>query len=126
MLNTRQKTAKLGEDIAVEFLQHKGYKILKRNYRCRLGEIDIIAQKKGIICFIEVKMRSSLKRGLPQESIGDRKKHKLSKVALFYLKTYNLISHPARFDVVSILRDKGYRKISLIENAFNLSSCYAY
>ena len=117
---------KEGEKLAADFLKRQGYKILRLNYKTKLGEIDIIAQDKDTLCFIEVKTRQSDKFGLPQEAVSWRKQAKVSKTAIIYLKENKLLDKKARFDVVSALNsDKGF-EFNLIKNAFDLSENYAY
>ena len=115
-----------GEEAALRFLKASGYKIIARNYKSKLGEVDIIAKDKNCICFIEVKTRASLEKGLPQEAITKNKQHQITKAALSYLKENNLWDSPARFDVVSILKDDSQYKIELIQNAFELEAHYRY
>ncbi len=112
---------KLGEIIALRFLKKKGYKILEKNFSSPLGEIDIIAQDKEVICFIEVKTRGSTAFGLPEEGITSQKRKHLTRIAQFYLKRWGLTNKNCRFDVVSILINKSGRKpqIRLIQDAFN-------
>ncbi|MDP2939301.1 MAG: YraN family protein [Candidatus Omnitrophota bacterium] len=117
---------KSGEEIAILFLKQKGYKIIKTNYKSRLGEVDIIAWDKDFICFIEVKTRTSLEKGLPEESITKNKQHQITKAALSYLRENKLWDKPARFDVVSVLRNEEVNKIELIQNAFELEARYRY
>jgi len=114
--------AKIGEDMALEFLKNKDYKILERNFRTILGELDIIAKDKETICFIEVKTRTSDKFGLPQESVNRLKQRKMSQSAMIYLKDKNLLEKPARFDVVSILNPQQDAKIDLIQDAFEINA----
>lgn len=126
-MSTRSiELGKSGEGEALKFLKQKGYKILKRNYKSKLGEVDIIAKDKNCICFIEVKTRASLEKGLPQEAITKNKQHQITKAALSYLRENNLWDSPARFDVVSILKDDSQYKIELIQNAFDLEDRYRY
>ncbi|MBM3251376.1 MAG: YraN family protein [Candidatus Omnitrophica bacterium] len=116
-----------GEIQAAEFLKNNGYRILGRNFKTNLGEIDIIAKDKDCICFVEVKTRTSQDKGLPEESITKNKQHKLSQLALSYLKNKKLLDKSARFDVVSIFPDStGENKIEIIKNAFSLDSRYLY
>ncbi|MBI4972359.1 MAG: YraN family protein [Candidatus Omnitrophica bacterium] len=115
---------KSGEEIAAKFLADNGYKILQRNYRSRLGEIDIIAKDKDTLCFVEVKTRISDKQGLPVESIISFKQRRISKAALVFLKEKNLLNEKARFDVVSILYESGRPNIELIKDAFELEERY--
>ena len=120
------KLGKLGEGEAVKYLKVNGYKILERNYKTKLGELDIIAKDAKTICFVEVKTRSSKEKGLPIESITPLKQHKLSMLALSYLKLNNLLSKAARFDVVSVYQDNTQTDIQLIKNAFDLDRLYSY
>jgi len=117
---------KRGEEIAVSLLKDNGYKILLKNYKTKLGEIDIIASDKGTICFIEVKTRQSDRFGLPVEAISVFKQRQISKVALVFLKERNLLDKKARFDVVSILYSKDTPQLDLIKNAFELSNDFVY
>ena len=109
-----------GEQKAAEFLSAKGYQVLERNYKNRLGEIDLIALDKNVLCFIEVKTRRSLVYGCPYESVTRRKQVKISQVALAYLKhRFGRVDVLARFDVISITRDgPGQDRIEHITNAF--------
>ena len=111
-----------GEDMAVDFLQKKGYTILCRNYRCRSGEIDIVARKKKILCFIEVKTRRTRAYGTPQEAVTLRKQYKIGRVAQDFLQRHRLENWPARFDVVTVDFSTGEALIELIENAFELAA----
>lgn len=117
---------KKGEEAAVGLLKDNGYKILLKNYKTKLGEIDIIASDKGTICFIEVKTRQSDRFGLPTEAISDSKQRQISKVALMFLKEKNLLDKKARFDVVSILYSKDRPQLDLIKNAFELDNDFVY
>lgn len=106
-----------GEDIAVDFLKKKGYKIIQRNYKTPLGEADIIAKDNKTIVFIEVKARTSDAFGQPFEAVNHRKQEKLKKIALYYLK-HNKIELQVRFDVVSIISKNGKNEINHIIEAF--------
>lgn len=105
-----------GEKRAVKFLKNKGFKILKTNYQTRLGEIDIIAEDKGAIVFIEVKTRTSEDYGLPREAVDRRKQEKYYKTATFYLQREKKMDAPCRFDVVEVENEK----INHIFNAFGV------
>jgi putative endonuclease len=117
----KKEIGQKGENLAVEYLQKLGYKVLERNYRCKLGEVDIIALDNDTLVFIEVRTRSSLDFGLPQESINRRKRHQISKVALEYMIRRKLKNIPARFDVVAISLEPGKEKVDHIKDAFELS-----
>lgn len=114
----KQSLGRKGEDTAAKWLENNGYTILIRNYRCKVGEIDIIAKKGNTLVFVEVKTRSSTKYGLPQESVSWRKQNKIRQVALYYLKEYRPREMQYRFDVIAILELGGKQRIKIIENAF--------
>jgi len=123
----RISLGKQGEDLAVASLEERGYHILERNYRIKLGEIDIVARQDDTICFVEVKTRTTPASGHPGEAISRSKQHKLSKVALSYLKDHKLMNKRARFDVVSIITNAPQEKsIKIVQNAFELSRAYGY
>jgi putative endonuclease len=110
-----------GEVIAKKFLIKKGYKIIEVNYRCRIGEIDIIATNDNKICFVEVKTRNSLIYGRPFESVNYFKQNRIRKIAQYFLilnKQYQDLS--PRFDVISIYLSQEIKKpqIRFIQNAF--------
>jgi len=117
---------KSGEEQALIFLKNKGYKIIEANYKSKLGEVDIIAEDKDTICFIEVKTRTTKDMGLPEESITKKKMHQITKAALTFLRRNNLWERNARFDVVSVLSGASEEKIELIQNAFELEPRYRY
>ncbi len=117
---------KSGEELAVALLEESGYRILARNYKTKLGEIDIVAYDKDTICFVEVKTRHSDKHGLPQEAISGFKQRQISKTALIYLKKNHLLDKKARFDVVSIIYSENASKLDLIKDAFELDKDFVY
>ncbi|MFA5089874.1 MAG: YraN family protein [Candidatus Omnitrophota bacterium] len=125
-MHTRSLVGKIGEERAASFLEGKGYKVILKNYKNSLGEIDIIAQDKDTLCFIEVKARRSERFGSPKEGVSLFKQHKLSQVAVLFLKENDLLHKKARFDVVSVLDRPGGRHIELIRNAFELSRGFIY
>ncbi len=104
------------EKIAAGYLEENGYKILKTNYFCKAGEIDIIAKEGGYLCFIEVKYRNDEMSGYPEEAVDARKARRITRSALYYMSSNGLAEDtPCRFDVVAILGDK----ITLYKNAFD-------
>ncbi len=121
MATDRIQTGKLGEDIAIDYLEKEGYRIVERNYRCVFGEIDIVARDGKVLVFVEVRSRRSAKYGYPQESIGLNKRKKISKIALNYLKEKQLLGCHARFDVVAVKMLPECYKVELIKNAFDLA-----
>ena len=120
MLNQYQKYGQESETAAVKYLKKKGYKIIERNFKTTYGELDIIAKDKDTIAFIEVKARKNQNFGSPKESITYTKKKKLSKSALYYLKSSKQMNVKARFDVAIIksFTDLENPDIELIKNAF--------
>lgn len=116
----------LAEDKAEEFLKANGYKILHRNYRNKLGEVDIIAKDKDVFCFVEVKCRLGESFGKGFEAVTNKKQGQIAKVALSFLKENKLLDKSARFDVVSIDGSASAEKITLIKNAFELSERFTY
>ena len=107
-----------GEEAAVRYLRRKGYRILTRNFRNRLGEIDIVARHKGVLVFVEVKARRCLDYGHPKLAITPRKIRTLSLVALAYLKAHASPQTPARFDVVTVQDLADRTEIEIFTNAF--------
>jgi len=108
-----------GEKLAVRHLKRLGYRIVCRNYRSPLGEIDIIARHRGVLVFVEVKSRSTETFGSPKLALTPAKQRKLSQVAWHYLQQHNLTEASARFDVVTISRMQGSPHLEVIENAFD-------
>lgn len=114
MTNNRQ-TGTIGEDMAIQFLENNDYAIIERNYRCRIGEIDIIAENEGYLVFIEVKYRHSANKGNPFDSITLKKQSTIRKVAQYFMLCHNYDENmKCRFDAVGILNNE----ITLIKNAF--------
>lgn len=97
------------------FLEQQGYQILEYNYRCRTGEIDIIARDGAYLVFVEVKYRKNAGAGSPFEAVDARKQRVISKVASYYCLTHGVgETIPCRFDVAAVLGEE----IELIKNAF--------
>jgi putative endonuclease len=107
-----------GEDMAAAFLKKQGYKVLERNYRTPLGEIDLIGRHRGALVFIEVKTRRSSRFGSPQEAVHPAKQERLRHLAEYYLQQRGLGDVAVRFDVVGILWQEGKPQIEVIEGAF--------
>ena len=121
MTKARLALGKLGEDLALKKIKRLGYKCIARNYRCPLGEIDIIAKDKDCLVFIEIKTRKGKSLGYAKEAINARKKRQLSKVALAYMKANDCCDVKSRFDVVAINLYEGREQIEVIRNAFDLA-----
>ena len=126
MTDKRRALGERGENLAVARLKKLGYRILVRNYRIRLGEIDIIAEDKDTLVFVEVKARTGTSFGSPVEAITARKKRQLAKVAMQYISQHGLDNRPARFDVVSVVfqdsrgTGQGTGSVEIIRNAFEV------
>ena len=106
------------EAFVCEWLERHGYRILERNFRCRNGEIDIVAREGGYLVFIEVKYRSHGTNGLPEEAVDVRKQRVISRVALYYLCRHGYgESTPVRFDVAAVSGVTN-DSVTLYQNAF--------
>lgn len=101
-MNSRKEIGKAGEDIACEYLRGKGYEIIRRNFRCKQGEVDIVAQKGGVLCFIEVKTRTSNQYGYPEESVNFNKKRHIRDTAKYYIMKNDLSEVDFQFDVITV------------------------
>lgn len=111
-----------GEDLAVQYLIRQGYHIIQQNYRAPCGEVDIVAQDRDVLVFVEVKTRTGQGFGSPAEAVTYRKRQQISRTALFYLSQQRLLNEPARFDVVAVLlKQDAEPQIELIKNAFDLA-----
>lgn len=115
----RHRLGERGENVAEAFLRKHGYVILERNFRCPLGEIDLIALERGTIAFVEVKTRSGGSYGSPAAAIDRRKQIRLRRAAEIYLSRKRLHDRPARFDVVEVYWEQGQPSCDLIANAFD-------
>lgn len=101
--HTPQELGRKGEKAAARFLERKGYEILERNWTCFAGEADLIARIEDTLCFIEVKTRSQIQKGFPEEAVDARKRNRYERIAACYLKEYEGCDVRVRFDVISIL-----------------------
>ena len=121
MTKERIILGKIGEDLARQRLKDLGYRIIKANYVCALGEIDLIARDGEVLVFVEIKTRKKQSLGLAKEAVTKRKQVKLSKVALAYMKYNNLLGSKARFDVVAVGVSEGKKEIEIVKDAFELA-----
>ena len=113
-MNTR-KVGTEYENRATIYLEKLGYQILERNYRCRIGEIDLIAGHEGYLVFVEVKYRSNAAQGYALEAVNGRKQATIRRVARHYLMSHHLPEDtPCRFDAVGITGDE----IALVKDGF--------
>lgn len=112
-----------GEEEACRYLIQQGYRLIEKNYRNKIGEIDLIMKDREVICFIEVKTRTHLCYGAPWEAVHFSKQRKMVSLALSYVKfKFRTMSLPMRFDVVSVYKPLiGEVRIVHLKNAFDLS-----
>ena len=119
MGNERQTLGKQGEDLAAEYLQKKGYRILQRNFRCRRGELDLVALQGRTLVFVEVKTRRGLQFGEPREAVTQTKQQHLLQGAAYYCKLQGESGMEKRMDVVEVLFLEGKPYLRHTENAFS-------
>nr|WP_302596200.1 YraN family protein [uncultured Cellulosilyticum sp.] len=110
----KKAVGKAYEDLATAYLIDKGYSIVEKNYRCKLGEIDIIAKDYDMLVFIEVKYRKTVAFGSPGEAVTYYKKQRILRSAKWYLRQHYYSEINCRFDVIEILDEK----LSHVEAAF--------
>ncbi|WP_128101385.1 MULTISPECIES: YraN family protein [Paenibacillus] len=118
---TRQQKGKLGEQAACRWLQEHDYEIVAQNWRCRSGEIDIVATFEGLVIFVEVRSRSGAGRyGTPQESVDFRKVQQVRSTAAVYMQRSGELNRQIRFDVIAVMQDATGETVSIehIVNAF--------
>ena|SRR3989338_1412820 len=122
---TKLKDGKRAEDLAVSYLESIGYKIIEKNYKTKLGEIDIIGKESGCICFVEVRSANTKKFDFPEYSVTRKKQAKIARSALSYIKRHGIEDADCRFDVVAIENiNAGLPEIRLIKDAFELDGRY--
>jgi putative endonuclease len=119
LVNNKEKGA-AAEEAAAEYLSARGCRVLTRNYRTALGEIDLIAEQEDLLIFVEVRSRREISRGLPQETVNRAKQQKIRRVATQYLKHHQAMERFCRFDVVGILlgRQNQVESVEWIQDAF--------
>lgn len=115
----RHEIGKIGEKLATKYLEQNKYRIIKQNFRCKQGEIDIIAIdeqcKEQQIVFIEVKTRTSLEFGTPAEAVNKIKKQHIARTAKFFLYLNNIKGADIRFDTIEVLLSNNKYKINHIK-----------
>jgi putative endonuclease len=114
-----ETTVAVGADAearAVALLLDRGYRIVERNFRCRSGELDVIAFDGDVLCFVEVRSRANGDHGDAAEMVGRRKQSQVSRVALHFISLRNPVFHRSRFDVVAITGDR----VELIQDAWRV------
>lgn len=119
-MTVQQDTGNRIEDLAVEYLQNTGVIILHRNYNCKLGEIDLIAQDATTLVFIEVRYRKNNAFGTAAETVTEIKQQKIIRTAQFFLQTRSWAAQlPCRFDVIAMSQQNGGLNIEWIKDAFH-------
>ena len=104
MADERRQRGNRGEDAVARVLARRGYAVLERQYRCRWGEIDLIAwAPEGVLCFVEVKSRTGARFAAPREAVTPAKQRRLRSAASWYLAQRGLDDPPCRFDVAEVL-----------------------
>ena len=121
MADARKSLGKAGEELAERYLKRQGYAIVERNYRCPLGEIDLIAIDKRAVVFVEVKTRRVDTSGAPVESVNAAKQRRLKRAALHYLNRYRLHDRDVQFDVVGISLRSDPPAVRHVRHAFDFS-----
>lgn len=116
--NSKQALGREGERLAELFLKNKGYKVVKRNYRCRGGEVDLIVLDRKVVVFVEVKTRTDHGFGSPLEAVEPRKQRRMILAAQLFLHQKKLHERDARFDVVGISWPGAEPLVEHIQNAF--------
>jgi putative endonuclease len=109
----RREIGRVGEQLASDFLQKKGYHILSRNWSTRLGELDLVVEDGETLVFVEVRTTCSSRFGLGFQSVDWRKQQKVRRLALQYLQQNRLGQRPIRFDVISVLLDDTFSPVKI-------------
>ena len=117
---SKKSIGDIGESYAEKYLKRKRYKILERNFKNKLGEIDIICSKDNSLCFVEVKSRSNLNFGSPVDAVNYHKQKRIINGAKYYIMKKKISRMNIRFDVIEVFMSKEHKPVSLnhIENAF--------
>ncbi len=118
----RKQRGQAAEDAAARYLQSRGYRILVRNWRTRYGELDMIAEDRAALVFVEVRSKFADDPTTPQETITLAKQRQVSRAAVAYVSQHNIQDRDCRFDVVEVFlnRDGKPVRVNLIQNAFEL------
>lgn len=115
--NSSQQLGKQAEDLAVNYLQNQGYKVLFRNYRHKKAEIDIIVQKDNHLCFVEVKARTNLQFGYPETFVKSHQQRLIKKAAEAYMRACNW-QDAIRFDIISVVQQGSSSELVYFKDAF--------
>lgn len=123
----RRQLGQRGEQLAAEYIQQQGYRLAEQNYRCRLGEIDLIAWDGRTLVFIEVKTKRHMQFGVPQSMVTRAKQQKIVRVAMVYVQERHLRDMSLRFDVIAITALAGITpEILHIPAAFSATERFSY
>ncbi len=120
-MSTTKAAGDRGEAEVARYLRKRGYTLLASQWRCRFGELDLVAQDRdGTICFVEVKLRKDLSHGLPREFVDGRKQERLRTTASSWLARYDMADRRVRFDVAEVYVDERGEilRLEYLENAF--------
>jgi len=115
---TRQKLGALGEEAAADLLRKQGFRIVAKNHRCRLGEVDLIAENDHLLVFVEVRTRATSAFGGPEETVGFRKQRRVIAAARDWLAQRRGEAKALRFDVVAVVDGPRGPSFTHFENAF--------
>jgi len=121
MTKARLELGRRGEELALRKIKRLGYTCIARNYRCALGEVDLIAKDGETLVFIETKTRKGASLAYAKEAVDARKRRQLSRVALAFMKANNCCEVKSRFDVVAVSLQGKHERIEVIKNAFELA-----
>ena len=119
-MDRRRERGRRGEEVAEAYLRARRYAILARNWRTRVGEIDLVASRDGVVVFVEVRGRHGARFGTPFESVDARKRAKLGRMAAAFLQSRRLEDRVARFDVIGVDWDQAEPAVEHLEGAFDL------
>ncbi len=118
MTEGRQRLGRRGEAVAEDFLRRRGCRILARNYRCPLGELDLVVEEDGVVVFVEVKTRRGSRAGTGAEAVAPYKRRRLRRLARYFLAAHGFGVVPCRFDVISLTVGVGRARVEVLRNAF--------
>ena len=121
-MDRRGELGRRGEGVAEAFLRRSAYTIVARNYRCRTGEIDLVALDGRVLVFVEVRSRRGSEFGTPLESVDARKQTRLARVAQHFLAERGWYDRDARFDVIGIRFDEEPPRVEHVRSAFELGA----
>ena len=105
-VRAKDALGRFGEDLAVRHLEADGFTVLERNWRCEIGEIDVVARDGSVLVVVEVKTRSSVSHGTPFEAITERKLHRLERLGIAWMKARGVRPRGMRIDIVTVLRPR--------------------